>query len=372
MFSGAILCGSTGSGKTFTGLFFYKQKHGSKDLYVITTAKKRDEGDWEREARLAGIDHISVDSWNNIQKYKDVKHAFFIFDEQRVVGYGKWSKTFIKIAKQNLWILLSATPGDTWSDYIPVFIANGFYKNKTEFVDRHIEYNPYVNFPSIKRYHNTHILERYRSRILIEMPDKRHTTPMRKYVKVDYDKELYSLAMKHRWHPTENRPIQNASELLHILREIVADSDHRLWYIRYLIDLHERVIIFYNFNHELELLKQVCEMDGRLYFQWNGRRHDHLPEDEDRWVYLVQYSAGSEGWNCTSTNVVIFYSLNYSYRMMTQAEGRIDRLNTPYRELEYFYLLSDSPIERSIFRAIKYKKDFNERAWLRRSNLWPS
>ena len=153
MKNGCILCGGVGSGKSRTALaYYYLCEDGEigtdeyvpmgdppKDLYIITTARKRDTCEWEGELSpfLLSPNHevnlysnkVVIDSWNNIQKYAEVQNAFFIFDEQRVVGTGAWVKAFLRITKANRWILLSATPGDTWQDYIPVFIANGFYKN---------------------------------------------------------------------------------------------------------------------------------------------------------------------------------------------------------------------------------------------------
>ena len=199
MKNGCILCGGVGSGKSRTALAYYYLQEGGlldteeyyptgdppKDLYIITTARKRDTLEWEGELtpfllttnpEIHIYQHkVVIDSWNNIKKYADVKGAFFIFDEQRVVGSGKWVKAFLQIAKTNEWILLSATPGDTWQDYIPVFIANGFYRNRTEFIQEHIIYKPHSNFPQIDRYLNTGRLIRLRNSILINMDFRRQT-----------------------------------------------------------------------------------------------------------------------------------------------------------------------------------------------------
>ena len=200
MSNGCILNGGVGSGKSRTALYYYFTKQGGsvdkefipmnkpKDLYIITTARKRDTFEWEGELSsfLMSTDEkqtkrygnkIIVDSWNNIKKYAEVKNSFFIFDEQRVIGYGAWTKAFLKIAKSNEWILLSATPGDTWSDYIPVFIANGFYKNKTEFIREHVVYSRFSKYPKIDRYLNTGKLIRLRNKILVDMDFKRKTIP---------------------------------------------------------------------------------------------------------------------------------------------------------------------------------------------------
>ena len=172
-----------------------------KDLYIITTARKRDTEEWEREYApfLLSQDHVFVDSWNNIKKYTDVKNAFFIFDEQRVVGYGAWSKSFITIAKQNDWILLTATPGDTWLDYIPVFVANGFYKNKTDFIRQHVVYSRFSKFPKVDRYLNTGKLLKYKNMIMVNMRYEKPTSPHKVELLCSYDHDLYFRIWKDRW-----------------------------------------------------------------------------------------------------------------------------------------------------------------------------
>lgn len=363
--SGSILCGGVGSGKTYTSLFFYLNFYKDKPLYVITTAKKRDSNDWLDEAKSIGIETLIVDSWNNIKNYRDVKDAFFIFDEQRVVGYGAWAKNFIRIAKNNKWILLSATPGDVWADYIPVFIANGFYKHKTDFADQHIEYNPFVRYPQIKKYHNTGKLLRHRKDTLVMMKSKRHTKRHKKDIYVNHDQALLDKVRDNRWNIYEDEPIKNVSEYTQVCRKIVNEDDDRQLAAKWVMDIHDKVIVFYNYNYELDILLKVCEDLGKEYRQWNGHKHEEIP-DSNKWIYLVQYTAGAEGWNCTSTNVMLFFSLNHSYRILEQAEGRIDRMNTKYTDLEYFYLKSKSNIDKSIDRAVKNKKVFNQSAWARK------
>lgn len=367
--SGAILAGDVGSGKTLTGLAFYLQEYPNKDIYIITTAKKRDTGDWEEEAELIGVQNITVDSWNNIQKYKQVKDAFFIFDEQRAVGYNAWGKALIYIARQNSWIMLSATPGDVWVDYIPVFVANGFYRNKTHFIDQHVEYDRFVKYPSIKKYHNTGKLLKLRKQILVPMSIERTTTRHRKYVKVNYDDKLFKMVMKDRWDIFNDKPIENVSQYTSILRRIVNTHEHRAWYAYYLMSVHDKLIIYYNYNYELDILKELCERETKPYAEWNGQRHEAIPDSEE-WVYLVQYTAGAEGWNCIETNTMLFFSLNYSWRTTEQSEGRIDRLNTKFKDLEYFYLVSDSKIDRDIQKTLAKKKKFNASAWAKGVGKW--
>ena len=377
--TGSILRGGVGSGKSRTALAYYYMKirkgklringkgrttipKNNIPLYIITTGKKRDSGDWEHESLIFYDVNPIVDSWNNIKKYKDVKHAFFIFDEQRVVGYGAWSKAFIEISKHNDWILLSATPGDMWIEFAPVFIANGFYRNITDFKRKHVVYSRYTKYPKIDRYINVDILERHRDEILVDMKDNRQTITHDIYVRVPYDNESFDKVDIERWNIFEKRPIQNASELCLLSRRIVNADYRRLDAVEDLLWDHPKAIIFYNFDYELEMLIERLESMGFIFSQWNGHKHEEIPKTES-WAYLVQYTAGAEGWNCIETDTVIFYSQNYSYKIMEQASGRINRMNTPFTDLYYYHLISDSKIDKSIRRALKNKKRFNERSY---------
>lgn len=363
MKNGCILCGGVGSGKSRTALAYYYIHCGGKDLYIITTARKRDTKEWEGELSSFPSEspgRVFVDSWNNIAKYREVKDAFFIFDEQRVVGRGVWVKSFLRIAKNNLWILLSATPGDTWQDYIPVFIANGFYKNRTEFNARHAVFSRFTKYPKIEKYIGTGILEKHRRDILVEMDFRRETVPHNIDIYCGYDVPSYKYIVRNRWNLRENKPLMSAGELCYELRRVVNADPSRGDKLLELTAEHPKAIIFYNFDYELEILKSLGYISGTAVAEWNGHRHEPIPETE-RWVYLVQYSAGAEGWNCILTDTIIFWSQNYSYRTMVQASGRIDRMNTPFTDLYFYHLKCDAPIETAIMKALKNKKQFNER-----------
>lgn len=360
--NGSVLCGKVGSGKSLTGLFYYMENHIDKPLYIITVAKKRNDREWHRDFEALGIDGV-VDSWNNIEKYTDVKDAFFIFDEQRAIGYGKWGMAFIHIARKNNWIMLTATPGDVWMDWMCIFIANNFYRNKTDFVDQHVEYNPYSKFPQIRRYHKTDKLERFRKYLAVPMQDFRTTKLNRKYINSDFDKDLYQTVVKTRFNPYTEEPIMNASEFTQVLRRIINTSERRRIHAKQEIMTRDKVIVFYNYTYELDILKEICQELDRAYYQWNGQKHEAIP-DAETWVYLVQYTAGAEGWNCITTDTILFYSLNYSYRIMEQSEGRINRVNTSFENLYYVYLKSPASIDDAIERSIRSKKKFNERNWV--------
>lgn len=401
MSNGCILNGGVGSGKSRTGLYYYFKENGGsiepdyipmkkpKDLYIITTAMKRDSHEWEGELAnftlstksenntLNGCVKIVIDSWNNIKKYTDVCDSFFIFDEDRVTGSGTWVKSFYKITNKNQWIILSATPGDTWEQYIPVFVANGFYKNKTEFCREHVIYSRYTKWPQIDRYVNTGRLIRLRNRILVDMDFHRPTVRHHEDVYVRYNVSKYKDAIRNRWDPYKNEPIQQASGLCYVLRRIVNEDDSRVVALMEILDKTPRAIIFYNFDYERDMLlhlfydyedyDSLLEPEARIGYEvaeWSGHAHQPVPKG-DRWIYLVQYTAGCEGWNCVETDTIIFFSQNYSYKVMEQAAGRIDRLNTKYIDLYYYHLKSRSGIDLAISKALDQKKKFNEGKWVK-------
>lgn len=397
--NGNILCGGVGSGKSRTGLAWYFTKvcggqiNGKerglkndlvpmlwpKDLYIITTAKKRDDEEWEDEMEAFGLSSdpeksyygdkvkVVVDSWNNIKKYVNVKDAVFLFDEQRVVSYKEWAKTFIYISKSNNWIFLTATPGDCWMDYLAIFIANGFFKHKHDFEMRHVIYSRYSKYPQVDRYIDEYILNRMRDSILVNIEYQKSTERHSEVIPVIFDRESYRTLMRERWNVFEERPIENVSELCYLLRKIVNSDPSRIKMVLAITEEHPRVIIFYNFDYELDILKEADWTDGTVVREWNGHRHEEIP-DSERWVYLVQYTAGAEGWNCTTTDTMIFYSPSYSYKATEQAMGRIDRRNTPFHDLYYYSFRSTAPIDIAISRALKRKKNFNESVFFKSHN----
>lgn len=388
MFSGCILNGGTGSGKSRTALYWYFSKNGGyignkeykpmkpnpPDLYIISTAKKKNDLEWEEELmpfllypdqetkKTRYGNKVIIDSWQCIKKYADVRDAVFIFDEDKLTGKGAWCKAFLKIAKFNEWIILSASPGDTWSDYETVFVANGFFRNRTEFRQDHIIYSRWTKYPSVEGYRNETRLIRLRDRILIDMDFERHTVPHDIDVSATYDIRKYKQAIKTRFDPFKEEPIQQASGLCYVLRRIVNSDESRQIKLLEIFEQHPRIIVFYSFNYELDILKNIYYGEDVEIAEYNGHCHNAIPESE-KWIYLVNYSAGAEGFNCIKTNCIVFYSQTYSYKTLLQAKGRIDRITTPYTDLFYYHLKSKSGIDLAISRALHEKKRFNEKRW---------
>lgn len=362
--SGKVLVGGVGSGKSRVGASWALSQADPRKIVVITTARKRDSLEWEGEFAVFGVDcdDLTIESWNNVSRFADYTDHVFIFDEQRVVGSGAWVKSFLKISKHNLWILLSATPGDVWLDYVPLFIANGFYRNRTEFSEQHIVWDRFAKYPKVKRYVNVGLLESRRRKILVPMPAERHTRRNRAYISMKYNKEVYESIVKKRIDPWTSEPYKNAGGVCYGLRKCVNSDRSRVDHIRLLAKKRKKLIVFYNFDYERDILLTL--RDEFTVAEWNGHNHEPIPTT-DSWIYLVQYTAGAEGWNCVETDTIVFYSLNYSWKVLEQAEGRIDRINTPFTDLRYFYLFSESGIDSAIREAVRKKGVFNERIFAR-------
>lgn len=358
--SGQVLVGGVGSGKSRVGASWALSQADESKIIVITTARKRDSFEWEGEFAALGADFekVTIESWNNVARFANYSGHVYIFDEQRVVGAGAWVKSFLKITKNNSWILLSATPGDTWLDYVPLFIANGFYKNRTEFSEQHIVWDRFSKYPKVKKYIGVGLLEARRRKIIVPMPAERHTRRNRKDIWVSFDRDQYNTIVKKRVDPWTKEPIRNAAGVCYALRRCVNSSDNRLDRLRHIVKKRHKVIVFYNFDYERDELLTL--RDEFTVAEWNGHAHEPIPTT-DSWVYLVQYTAGAEGWNCIETDTVVFHSLNYSYKVLEQAEGRIDRINTPYTNLWYYYFKSESGIDSAISKAVAEKATFNER-----------
>ena len=385
--NGSILVGGVGSGKSRTAIGYYFKLNGGDfdpnyrqmqepvmDLYVLTTARKRDTYEWDEELRAFLITPIEdakiykhkvvIDSWNNIGKYENAKNAFFIFDEQRVVGSGAWVKSFLEITKHNQWILLSATPGDTWSDYCPVFLAHGFYKNKTEFFKRHAVFNRFTKYPKVDHYVECNVLAQHRDDILVHMSFERPTIPHHEIIKVEYDKELYTFASENKWNVFKNEPCQDKGMMCNVLRKIVNSDQSRLSVLDDIYQKHKKVIVFYNYDYELEALRAFASDCRMTYAEWNGHEHQPIPKS-DMWLYFVQYAAGAEGWNCIETDCTVFFSQTYSYKASIQAAGRIDRMNTPFKDLYFYHFRSPAPIDNAIANCLRNKKNFNESSFIK-------
>lgn len=368
MHDGCILVAGVGSGKSVTALTYYTLINPTKKIVVITTAKKRDSGEWFADAMSMSLrNELIVDSWNNIANYVGM-NAFFIFDEQRVVGKGAWVDSFLKIAADNHWILLSATPADTWMDLVPVFIANGFYRNKTDFNTAHVKFSRFTKYPKVDGYYDEHILRGYRDQVYVEMPFEKTAVRHEHIIPVEFDRDEERMLYVERWNKDEERPLKDAGEMMRLMRKSANSHWSRYEAIKSLSKEHPRLIVYYNHTYELEILRCLhTELDIPVA-EWNGQNHQDIPLG-DRWIYLVQYLAGAEGWNCTRTNAIAFYSLPYSYRQLEQAMGRIDRLNTTYTDLHYYILKSRAIIDQGIWKALHRKKNFQASAFAKKA--WP-
>lgn len=362
MHNGCILCGGVGAGKSLTSLGYIDKVYPSGTVYIITPARKRNTGEWFDDIRKNDMDETRfvVDSWNNLSKYKDVKDAFFLFDEQKVSGKGTWAKSLIRIAKSNQWILLSATPGDTYDDYATVLIANGFVRNRTTWYDEYCvtKSQPFFHIVDHK---NKDVIDMMIRRIFIKMDYQSDKKRIERVIPIQARSagEEKEILMTHKA-PGAQMPFTTFAAAIAYVRMNCYDKSKKTEALRKIIEKHKKIIVFYNFlSEKLEIERAAIDANVTINF-YNGQRHDPIP-DTDEWVYGVQYNSGAEAWNCITTNAMVFYSPNYSYKTMEQAHGRIDRVNSPYECLYYYMLLNELNIDNKVMNALSSKKDFNEK-----------
>jgi len=126
----------------------------------------------------------------------------------------------------------------------------------------------------------------------------------------------------------------------------------------------ENIVVFYNFTKEKEDLIKVMKKLKKKIYEVSGQKSD-IPTKND-WsdiknsVTIVQYQAGSAGIELQYANVVVFYSLTYSYQDYEQALGRCYRNGQDKKVTAYRFMAKDT-IEMAIFGALRNKKDFNEK-----------
>ena len=196
------------------------------------------------------------------------------------------------------------------------------------------------------------------------MQDVREAVEHHINIVCDYNRILYKTVRRDRWNPFDNEPIPDITSLCYLERRIANTDPDRIVKLVQILEKTLKSIIFYNFNYELDIIREVCDSMCIRYAEWNGHKHEPIPEEGNLgWVYIVQYQAGAEAWNCITCDTIIFYSQNYSYKVMAQATGRINRRNTPFKDLYYYHLRSMAPIDKAIKQALLAKRDFNEKKY---------
>ena len=210
---------------------------------------------------------------------------------------------------------------------------------------------------------------KFKKEILVNMDDDKATKQWHIDLTCSYDPVLYNAYADSRWNFEEDMPIMNASKLVYMLRKVCNSDPSRLEKLYEICQSHPKLIIFYQFDYERDLITCMLSFKGIPYAEYNGHIHQPIPTG-DRWAYVVHLSS-SEGWNCIETDTVVFYSLSYSYRAYVQACGRTDRRTTPFQDLYYYRLKSASKIDKAIMDAHRRKKKFNEANWVKKQGYGP-
>lgn len=122
---------------------------------------------------------------------------------------------------------------------------------------------------------------------------------------------------------------------------------------------NDRLIVFYNFNSELERLKEICEKFDKPTSEVNGAKHDLTNyNDCDNSVTLVQYQAGSMGINLQLSNKIIYFTPPLSSELFEQSKKRIHRIGQNH---PCFYYQLKCGIEEKIYGTLAMRKDYTDK-----------
>lgn len=130
----------------------------------------------------------------------------------------------------------------------------------------------------------------------------------------------------------------------------------------------DRLIVFYNYNAELEALKRICDTLKRPYSQVNGQVKDlYAYENENNSITLIQYQAGAKGLNLQKANKIIYFTLTDKCEDWMQSQKRIHRIGQD-KTCFYYILMCKGSIEEDVYSALQRGTDFTDELFLEKEN----
>ncbi|MBL0992197.1 MAG: DEAD/DEAH box helicase [Escherichia coli] len=391
-----------GTGKSYMSIGSYVKSECSKLLIICLAPKVNDfvedseifnlnvtalnKGTKKNKELLSESNLVAISfesSWRltELNKWVD-KDTFIIIDESHKVSVSKSKVTkFVmglsKRAKYNY--LCTATPvsnGKLENWYPQLFISNVFRKPKKEFeqlfVIKQMRQMGSMRFMQITGYRNEHLLEQMIDEASVKYKRDKGYLP-EDYVYKTKKPAMYNKLKKSRLYKDDNDlrvELDNSSKLFNSLRQVSHGflngiskqvSKEPFERLDAILETHnnERVVIFYNYKWEAEMLKQLLDKLKRPYGEYNGSVKDLKPfKNNDNGVVLAQYKSASTGINdFVISNVMVFNSMPLSSTEYLQAKGRTDRHGQDKTPL-YYHIVPDTPIEKKIFSVVTNGKDF--------------
>lgn len=391
---------SLGVGKSPMALVHYIRKAYPQPLLILAPASKVRSSDWSRELEEVFAAHnlalpeyqvLSYDKfaynpsndafrkgkrpkWHEFAPDYGGKEWAVIADE---VQYCKApssnrSKALYHVAKNaSFFIGLSGTPmPNGWIDFANYSKIFGFTKGITEFKKKYCDIQTYKGFPEIVGYWRIPELEKQWRSIAkplsrenaTELPERTFYNIKLKAPRIYFE---YLVDRKNE----QGVLLDNPSKLAHALRQSLAKNKiDRLDEI--LSSTSDNVVVFYNYELELQLIKEMLakKHKDKMMFEQNGHKHEIPPKEAWERVHnsvtLAHYKSGATGVEMQYANITIYYSPTYSYAEYEQSKGRTHR-NGQTKKCIYYRFYSVGTIEKNIWECIAQKKDFSEKLWIK-------
>lgn len=374
-----IVVASCGVGKGFISLEWARGTKKSNVL-VITQASKVKSNDFVEEAKLLdekwynSQSSFTVVSWNSLAKWlKEHQSENFadyaiIADEiQRIKNYSTgMGKSFLKIASHTkCWAGFTATPGESWIQMMPYFVACGFVKHKTDFTNKFCVTQSFKGYIEIIGYNHEEVLNKWWSGITY-FPD---TKEMEKQLPSETHKVVhfkaptgYAKVLKTKTRLDTDEFIDTSMAMCHYLRQLCCSKEKVEWLKEFVESLDTSCVVFYTYIEEGEKIKEALK--GVKIWEINGKKHDIPTADTigKHDVVLAQWESGSASLNLQFMNYWVSFSPCYSLTTSCQSRGRIKRIGQT-KPMFYYYLKTDHTIENDIYKALKEKRDFSETVW---------
>lgn len=393
----------------------------TKELILDLTNKKQFEY-FMSESKRATEEHCIVDDWTGQSYRQENLYPFMIvgiinyelawhrpqllqlhdftlmLDESSLIQNEKAKQTkFIMKMKPSNVILLSGTP--TSGKYENLWTQAqllGWVISKDRYDSTYINWklteddgsgfrhkivdmsDPYKNVERLKAKLREHGAVFLKTEDVLDLPEQNFIEVMvdapktyKKFMKDDYIK-LFQCNWSSGWEG-KKKPVDMCGEFIELIGDTIFTkrlyarqlcsqfNQHKIDALTDLIQsTSDRLIIFYNFNDELDILKGICEALERPYSQVNGSIKDLLAYEEfDDSISIIQYQAGAMGLNLQKCNKIIYFSLPERSELFEQSKKRIHRIGQS-QSCFYYVMMTKDTIEGTIYENLKMRRDYTD------------
>ena len=346
------------------------------DVYVWDLTKKKDFDNFIDDGLLKPETFTSIGIINYELAFRRKEllqlHNFtLMLDESSMIQNEKAKRTrfILSLDAENV-ILLSGTPvGGKYENLWSQCRLLGWYISKTEFWNRYIKTRlidvngfslpivvGYTNIRDLKDNLREHGAVFLKSSEVLDLPEQ---VDIKQYVEATKD---YKAFKKNSIIEIEDDTLVGDNILKKMLyeRQLCGEyNENKLNALKEIMEsTNNRLIIFYNFTKEKDLIVDICKKLNKSYSIINGEIKDLTAyETNEDSITIVQYQAGAMGLNLQKANKIIYFTLPLSSELFEQSKKRIHRIGQ-VDTCFYYYLLAKGTIEESIYKTLLMRKDY--------------